>query len=620
MEANRPASGLSSLREIEAYERERRLEERLPARTVYGAIRAAAADYPERTALTLVMTGDDDELPARLSYRALLEGITRTANLFAELAGAGAAIAYLLPSLFETHYVLWASEAVGQAVPINPLLTTEQIVELVRVSGARILVTVGPDIAPPLWEKGRAVQQQMPQMKLLCLGAPADTAAIDFGRALARQPGDRLTFTLRDDLDAVVAYFHTGGTTGTPKLVAHTSRNQLTAALGFATMFALDENDNLTNGLPLFHVGGAIPCGLAFFLRGAAVTMLSPSGFRNRVMVSRYWHIVERERPTLIGGVPTALAAVLGVPLVGSLRSVRAGIVGAASTPRGVAEQFGRVTGKPLHEILGMTESGGVIAVDPIGGTPTIGSAGLRLPYTQLRVRRRGRDGRLGEDCEAEEIGTLFVSGPNVSPGYLDVAQNVNVFYDGGLDSGDLAYFDPQGKLFIAGRAKDLIIRGGHNIDPAMIEAAFERQPAVASAVAVSQPDAYAGEVPACYITLAPGCSASVDDITAAARDHIVERPAWPKNVYVVDAIPITAVGKVYRPALRADAALRVLEPLLKTIAVDALLGVRVEPGGKRGLEVTVTLRSASEALRAAVSAELDKFVLGYSIEVHDAR
>ena len=156
MEANRPAQGLNSLREIGAYERERRLEERLPARTVYGAIRAAALDYPERTALTLVMTGDDDELPARLSYRALLEGITRTANLFAELAGPGAAIAYLLPSLFETHYVLWASEAVGQAVPINPLLTTEQIVELVRVSGARILVTVGPDIAPPLWEKGRA--------------------------------------------------------------------------------------------------------------------------------------------------------------------------------------------------------------------------------------------------------------------------------------------------------------------------------------------------------------------------------------------------------------------------------------------------------------------------------
>jgi fatty-acyl-CoA synthase len=617
MDANR-LKGLSSLREIEAYERERQLEKRLPARTVYGAIRATAVEHPERTALTLVMTGEEDEVPVRLTYRALLEGITRSANVFAELAGAGAAVAYLLPSLFETHYVLWGAEAAGQAVPINPLLTVEQVVELVRVSGARILVTVGPAIAPALWDKGRAVCEQLPQVKLLCLKAPADPAAIDFGSALVGQPGDRLTFRLRDDLDTVVAYFHTGGTTGMPKLVAHTSRNQLTAALGFATMFALDENDKLTNGLPLFHVGGAIPCGLAFFLRGAAVIMLSPSGFRNPVMVSRYWQIVEREQATLIGGVPTALGAVLGIPLTGSLRSVRAGIVGAASTPRGVAEQFAHVTGKPLHEILGMTESGGVTAIDPIGATPTIGSAGLRLPYTQLRVRRRGRDGRLGEDCAAEEIGTLFVSGPNVSPGYLDVAQNANVFYDGGLDSGDLAYFDRQGKLFIAGRAKDLIIRGGHNIDPAMIEAAFERHPAVAAAVAVSQPDAYAGEVPACYITLAPGCSASVDDITAAARDHIVERPAWPKNVYVLDAIPLTAVGKVYRPALRADAAVRVLEPLLKTIAADTLLGVKVEPGGKRGLEVTVTLRGASDALRAAISAELDKFVLGYSIDVGD--
>src|SRR6185312_7546894 len=111
MDANR-LKGLSSLREIEAYERERQLEERLPARTVYGAIRATAVEYPERTALTLVMTGEEDEVPVRLTYRALLEGITRSANVFAELAGAGAAVAYLLPSLFETHYVLWGAEAV----------------------------------------------------------------------------------------------------------------------------------------------------------------------------------------------------------------------------------------------------------------------------------------------------------------------------------------------------------------------------------------------------------------------------------------------------------------------------------------------------------------------------
>ena len=416
MEANRRPERLASLREIEAYERERSLEERLPARTVYGAIRATALKHPERTALTLVMTGADDESPARLDYRAFLEGITRTANLFAELVGAGAAVAYLLPALFETHCVLWGAQAAGQAVPNNPLLTTEQIVELVRASGAQILVTVGPAIAPPLWDKARAVQQQMTQLKLLCLRAPADSTAVDLDIALARQPGDRLTFTLRDDLDAVVAYFHTGGTTGTPKLVAHTNRNQLTAALGCAMLLGLDENDKLTNGFPLFHVGGTVACSLAFFLRGAEVIMLSPSGFRNPVMVSRYWHIVERQRATLIGGVPTALAAVLGVPLAGSLQSVRAGIVGAASTPRGVAEQFTRVTGKPLHEVLGMTESGGATAIDPTSGTATIGSVGLRLPYTQLRVRHRGRDGRLARTARLTRSARSSFPGPVSHP------------------------------------------------------------------------------------------------------------------------------------------------------------------------------------------------------------
>ena len=93
-----------------------------------------------------------------------------------------------------------------------------------------------------------------------------------------------------------------------------------------------------------------------------------------------------------------------------------------------------------------------------------------------------------------------------------------------------------------------------------------------------------------------------------------------PKNVYVVDAIPLTAVGKGYRPGLRADAAVRVLEPLLKSVAADSLLGVKIEAGGRRGLQVTGTLRGASDTLQRAVSAELDKFALGYSIVVSDGR
>ena len=177
----------------------------------------------------------------------------------------------------------------------------------------------------------------------------------------------------------------------------------------------------------------------------------------------------------------------------------------------------------------------------------------------------------------------LFVSGPTVSPGYRDPLQNAGVFTDGGLNTGDLAYFGADDKLFIAGRAKDVIIRSGHNIDPAMVEAAFERCPSVAMAAVVAQPDPYAGELPVAYVTLAPGAVAAEEELMAFARNHIAERPAWPKHVYIVDALPLTAVEKLYEPALRCDATVRLLKPILSDIAPAASVEVEARDGGKRG-------------------------------------
>ncbi len=236
------------------------------------------------------------------------------------------------------------------------------------------------------------------------------------------------------------------------------------------------------------------------------------------------------------------------------------------------------------------------------------------MPYTQLRVRRRDETGQLGDDCAPGEIGVLFVAGPTVSPGYRDPLQNAGVFMDGGLNTGDLAYFGAEGKLFIAGRAKDVIIRSGHNIDPAMVEAAFERCPAVAMAAVVALPDPYAGELPVAYVTLAPGAMAAEEELMAFAREHIAERPAWPKHVYIVDALPLTTVGKLYKPALRCDATVRLLKPILSDIAPAASVEVEVRDGGKRGLEVAVTLAGADDAIADKIDAELRKFVFRHTV------
>jgi fatty-acyl-CoA synthase len=208
----------------------------------------------------------------------------------------------------------------------------------------------------------------------------------------------------------------------------------------------------------------------------------------------------------------------------------------------------------------------------------------------------------------------LFVEGAHVSSGYLDPAQNEGVFIEGGLNTGDLAYFGENGKLFVAGRSKDLIIRSGHNIDPGMIENACASHPAVALAAAVGQPDAYAGELPVVFVSLKPGQKADVSELTAYARERIAERPAWPKSIYVVDSIPVTSVGKIYKPALRAEAARRSLTDQIAQVAPGSNFQVQVACEGKRGLHVDVELSTTDEATRVAVETFLKSHTFSWSL------
>lgn len=608
---------IATLADVVRFETEKPLVERFDATSVYDIFRKGAARYPDRTALTMLMTGADDETPRLVSYRQLLDGITRAANLFSAIGGPAPGVAYILPSLVETHFTLWGAEAAGYAVPINFLLQAQNIADLVRASGATILVALGPHPQLDIWDKAVAVSRLLPNLKLVQVAvsdAPLPDGVIGFASALKQQDGKALSFGAPRGSDDVAAYFHTGGTTGLPKLVVHTHGNQIAAGFGGTILQDLSETDVLTNGLPLFHVAATISCGLSFFIAGANVIVLSPAGMRNPAIIKNFWRIIERYRATVIGGVPTALAALLNVPVDADISSARYSISGASLLPRTVAEKFQAMTGTRVHEILGMTETGGLVAIDPAAAEPVLGSVGCRLPYSSVVVRRLNPDGTLGEACAPREIGVLTVSGPNVTPGYRDPAHNAGSLRHGYLDSGDLAYTDEQGRLFIAGRSKDLIIRSGHNIDPQLIEDALLAHPAVAMAAAVGQPDRYAGELPVCYVALKPGAQASADDLRAFAEPHIAERPAWPKQVFIIDAIPVTSVGKIFKPQLRNDAVQRLLAEQIAEAAGDNDVVVDVVSGGKRGTDVTVTLHAKHAAKRAAIEAVLEGYLFDYKV------
>ena len=599
--------------DLERFESEMTLDQRLPERSILDVFTASAAQHPTSTAITMLMTGAENEQPRRVDYGQLLTMIQSAANAFHMLGGPTPGVAYMLPSLIETHVTLWGAETAGYAVPINFLLQPESIVELIKASGAKILVALGPHPQLDIWEKALELREQIPGLILVRVsppGTPNENGVVDFGTALAEQPNDHLIFGKPRGGDNVAAYFHTGGTTGVPKLVAHTHRSQLVSAFGGAAMCGYTSDDIMTATLPLFHVAGTMVGGLSAFMAGVELVVMSPSGLRNPAIVEGFWRLVAQHNITVVGGVPTALGAVLQVPVGDNdISAVRTGLTGAALLPPAVGTRFKNVTGCHLYEILGMTESSGLVSIDPLCGPGSVGSVGWALPYTQVEILRLNEDGSLGEPCATDEIGAIIIQGDHISPGYLDPKHNDGVFDTGRLNSGDLGYKDAQGRIYIAGRSKDLIIRSGHNIDPAMIENAMATHPAVALAAAVGMPDVYAGELPVCFVELLPGADVSVEDLHQHAQSVIDERPAWPKLIQTIDTIPLTTVGKIFKPSLRCIVAKqKVLELVQKEFGITNV-EVEVVAGGYRGMRVNITLsegdRSSATELETALAAFL---------------
>lgn len=544
--------------------------------SVYAALADAAARHRGRTALTFIERADPDGPARSWSHAALLAEIHRSADLFYQLAaGEPPRIAMLLPPIPEAYFTLWGGEAAGVVCPINYLLDSAHIAELIRAARANILVTLGPHAELDIWSRVPALRAACPGLRhvLAVGGAPG---ADDFGVAIAAMRADVLAFERAVDAHTVAALFHTGGTTGAPKLAQQTHGNQLHAAWGAAQMYAMSEHDVILNGFPLFHVAGAFVYGLSTLLSGGEVVLPTLLGLRNTAFVRRYWHFVERHHVSLLAAVPTVIAALMNTePGTARREGVRALLTGGSPLPTELAAAFEKRFGVPVRNILGMTECAGVISIEPYLAPRTPGSCGLPLPFTEVCAVRTD-----GTACAAGEPGILRVRGPNVGPGYTDARRNVGTFTDDGwLVSGDIGHVDATGRVFVTGRAKDVIIRSGHNIDPGVIEDALLAHPAVLMAAAVGEPDEYAGELPVAFVSLKPGAHVTTDELAAFAAPRIPERPALPRRIDVIDAIPTTAIGKVYKPALRALAAERVIRERLAAAGLAERVAIHAADG-----------------------------------------
>jgi fatty-acyl-CoA synthase len=593
----------------------------------YAALGRAASRYPDTTALVFLPDAHPTEGAVEISYRELFAGVTRAANLFHALGiGPGDVVSMLLPNLPETHYVIWGGEAAGVVNPINPLLEARQIADIMNAAQARVLVAAAPSVdGGATWRKAMAVREQVPTLRAVVPvgeGATDIPGVASFAALLAEQPGDRLLSGRRIRGDEIAAYFHTGGTTGTPKLACHTHFNEVANALMVNTTLDAGDHDIYLCGLPLFHVNSVIVSGLAPFVRGATVVLVSPEGYRDKRAIVNFWHIVQRYHATLFASVPTVLVGLLQVPpRDADLSSLRYAVCGAAPLPVEVMRNFEALTGLKVLEGYGLTEGTCVSAVNPSSGERRVGSIGLRLPYQEMKVVRLDDAGHWSRDCRPDEIGTLVIKGPNVIPGYRQENANRGLFVaEGWLNTGDLARQDSDGYFWLTGRQKELIIRGGHNIDPAIIENAMVQHPAVQIAAAVGKPDGYAGELPVAYVVLKPGMQATAAELLEHARRTVPERAAVPVEVFILDALPLTAVGKIFKPALRYQAIAHAMMQAVDSVAPGRVAAeVDVGPHDRYGTFARVRATERNPGARAdaeqLIADKLGQLAIRYEVE-----
>ncbi|MEQ4720698.1 AMP-binding protein [Nonomuraea sp. B19D2] len=521
-------------------------ERGLPAST-YELLRRTATTAQDAPALHLLGEGE----AVTWSYAELLARVHQAANLYTSLGlPPGGTVGLLLPNTGHTYAALLGAQAVGIANPVNPMLADQHIVDIFTLTKAEILV-----VSASVGEKAVRIAQSLTDLRaLLVVGG-------DFEQLTAEQPGDRLITTHRPGPEDLAAYFHTGGTTGTPKIAPHTHAMEVYMAWALGCSGAYVGGGVALAGLPLFHVNALHVTGLAPFMHGASVVSLGPLGYRDKTLMADFWRIIARFRVTAFSAVPTVYANLPPVPDGVDISSLRAGAVGAAPLPGRVRADFEQAVKVPMLEGYGLTEATCASAATP-AFAPRAGSVGLRLPYQQIKAVTVDAAERPAGDCPPGQTGVLAISGPAVFPGYLgpDGPDPSGKIFDGWLLTGDLGHVDADGYVYLTGRAKELIIRGGHNIDPRPVEESLLAHPDVSGAAVVGRPDAHSGEVPVAYVTVTAPVSET--DLLAWAHTRAPEPAAAPKSVHVVQALPTTAVGKLFKPELVADAVRRVIAEL----------------------------------------------------------
>jgi fatty-acyl-CoA synthase len=571
--------------------------------------------HGQSVAQSFVASGEPTDDPLEMTFAAFVAEVKRRSNALRALGtGPADVVAFAAPLAEKSYPTLVAGLVSATLAPINYFLEADALVRIVKASGAKaMLIHRSFDDGADILEKLKKVCRVLPHLKLLSFGAgPMVDGALDIESVAADQSSTSWCSAARSrSRDRVVALFHTGGTTGLPKLVPHTEAMYDAMLESCGAGEGTRPGESMLAGLPLFHTSGVLQAGLVPLLNATQVVIPSSRGFRDPRAMANYWRFVRRYGITIGASVPTVLAALSGIEPDGSITSLKRVLVGGAPLAKATIARIVEMTGgAEVIEGWGMTETCGFSVLNPHGKTK-VGSVGLPFPGVEVQIRRFNRDDVVGETCAIDEIGELLVQGDIVIKNYLDARPGA-FSGDGWLRTGDSGRIDADGYLWITGRLKDIIIRGGHNIDPALIEEPAYQHPAVQLAAAVGKPDKYAGELPVLYVQLKSGATTSEEELAAFVRERILERAAVPKSIVIVPEIPLSGPGKISKLLLRRQAIVEVFQEEVDRLAFsDAEIRATVQEDRLAGDVVVLSGGSTLDLeRRARVAATLSGFAI----------
>lgn len=625
---DRQTRPINTIEDILAYEREPLTSRGLPG-TTYEAFKMGAEAHPCAKALSFFFSARTLHRPFTLTHKQLFEKITQAANAFRRLgAERDDTIAILLPNLPETHFVIWGGSAASKIIAINPLLEASQINEILRLSNAKIVVTLEKTPYTNVWEKVAVAIEGIETLEhiLVCnffpyleahgvladaKGPPLSVISPISGVQISRlvdemnkEYGRRLNFEPPKPHDTSTMLC-TGGSTGMPKIVRRTHAAEVYnawAASRYAPA-AFGVGKTALCGLPLFHAHALTASGLVPLMMGGHVVLTGPAGFRGDEIFSHFWRIVEHYKVSTFSAAPAVFAKLLELPHANlDTTSVEFAISGGAPMSIGLLERFENEIGIRVMEAYGMTETVAGAAMNPVHAqTLRSGSIGLRFPYQDMAIAILDDDGNFDRWAENDEPGLILVSGPNVFDGYLIEEQNTGIWFeiDGKkwFNTGDIARQDADSFFWLIGRQKDLIIRYGENIDPAAIEEAVLSHPGVDCVAAVPRPDPVAGEVPVIYYQLCQNTNCDAQELERHTREALSDHAADPADFIETEEIPVSPIGKVDKVKLRLAEIERVIRAEAKA-AKAPINAICLKQDARRGLVASVDARENAKALK----------------------